>query len=71
MSNLIYQNSAGNVWVKLVSEKGSGSNWSVTQLIAAHGQHSVKIPNIAAGAYLLRAEIVGASISRTTFTMIY
>jgi cellulase len=47
------------VWVKLVSIKGSGSTWAVDQLISAHGQHSVKIPNIAAGTYLLRAEIVG------------
>ncbi|KAF8609081.1 glycoside hydrolase family 61 protein [Ceratobasidium sp. AG-I] len=51
-------NGAGNVWVKLFSAKGSGSNWAVTQLVSAHGQHSVKIPNIAAGSYLLRAEIV-------------
>lgn len=57
--NPIPQNSAGNVWVKLFSAKGSGSNWAVTQLVSAHGQHSVKIPNIAAGQYLLRAEIVG------------
>ncbi|KAG8721019.1 hypothetical protein FRC08_016329 [Ceratobasidium sp. 394] len=51
-------NGAGNVWVKLFSAKGSGSTWAVDQLIASHGQHSVKIPNIAAGQYLLRAEIV-------------
>lgn len=64
MSGLISQNSTGNVWVKLVSEKGSGSNWAVTQLISAHGQHSVIIPNVAAGAYLLRAEIVGEPLCR-------
>ncbi|KAG8702296.1 hypothetical protein FRC09_004810 [Ceratobasidium sp. 395] len=52
-------NGNGNVWVKLYSAKGSGTNWAVSQLIASHGQHSVKIPNIAAGQYLLRAEIVG------------
>ncbi|KAG9101553.1 hypothetical protein FRC06_002837, partial [Ceratobasidium sp. 370] len=51
-------NGAGNVWVKLFSAKGSGSTWAVDQLIASHGQHSVKIPNVAAGQYLLRAEIV-------------
>ncbi|QRV94311.1 glycoside hydrolase family 61 protein [Ceratobasidium sp. AG-Ba] len=51
-------NGQGNVWVKIYSNKGSGSNWAVTQLIGTHGQHSVKIPNIAAGQYLLRAEII-------------
>ncbi|KAG8734932.1 hypothetical protein FRC10_011207 [Ceratobasidium sp. 414] len=52
-------NGAGDVWVKIFSAKGSGSTWAVDQLIASHGQHSVKIPNVAAGQYLLRAEIVG------------
>ncbi|KAG9081850.1 hypothetical protein FRC07_014398, partial [Ceratobasidium sp. 392] len=51
-------NGSGNVWVKLFSAKGSGSNWAVNQVIATHGQHSVKIPNIAAGQYLLRAEMI-------------
>ncbi|QRV94310.1 glycoside hydrolase family 61 protein [Ceratobasidium sp. AG-Ba] len=51
-------NGAGNVWVKIYSSKGSGSNWAVDQLIASHGQHTVKIPNIAAGKYLLRAEVI-------------
>ncbi|KAG9110205.1 hypothetical protein FRC07_008222 [Ceratobasidium sp. 392] len=51
-------NGNGNVWVKIYSSKGSGSNWAVSQLIASHGQHTVKIPNIASGQYLLRAEIV-------------
>ncbi|KAG8782510.1 hypothetical protein FRC12_020733 [Ceratobasidium sp. 428] len=51
-------NGNGNVWVKIYSEKGSGATWGVDKLIASHGQHSVRIPNIAAGQYLLRAEIV-------------
>ncbi|KAG8705717.1 hypothetical protein FRC09_002791 [Ceratobasidium sp. 395] len=41
-------NGNGNVWVKIYSEKGSGATWGVDKLIASHGQHSVRIPNIAA-----------------------
>ncbi|KAG8703036.1 hypothetical protein FRC12_019248 [Ceratobasidium sp. 428] len=51
-------NGNGNVWVKIFSDKGSGSTWGVDKLISSHGQHSVRIPNIAAGQYLLRAEII-------------
>ncbi|KDQ19695.1 carbohydrate-binding module family 1 protein [Botryobasidium botryosum FD-172 SS1] len=50
-------NGAGNVWVKLFSEAYTGGSWAVDKLIAAKGQHSVKIPNLTAGTYLLRPEI--------------
>ncbi|KAG8709286.1 hypothetical protein FRC09_000751 [Ceratobasidium sp. 395] len=66
-------NGNGNVWVKIYSEKGSGATWGVDKLIASHGQHSVRIPNIAAGQYLLRAEIVGKFsyfLSRSSANMI-
>ncbi|KAF8688590.1 Glycoside hydrolase family 18 protein, partial [Rhizoctonia solani] len=52
-------NGAGNVWVKLYQE-GYNGNWAVDKIIATHGQHSIKIPNIASGQYLLRPELISA-----------
>ncbi|KXN86544.1 putative endo-beta-1,4-glucanase D [Leucoagaricus sp. SymC.cos] len=49
---------SGNDWTKLFSEGYGNGQWAVDKLIAAHGQHSVIIPQIPAGDYLLRAEIV-------------
>jgi Auxiliary Activity family 9 (formerly GH61) len=43
--------------VKLYQE-GYNGNWAVDKIIATHGQHSIKIPNIAAGQYLLRPELI-------------
>jgi cellulase len=48
-------NGAGNVWTKIFEDTYT-SNWGVDRLIAAHGQHSVIIPNIPAGDYLLRGK---------------
>ncbi|KAH7104450.1 glycoside hydrolase family 61 protein [Auriculariales sp. MPI-PUGE-AT-0066] len=50
-------NGQGSVWTKIFSQAYSG-NWGVDKLIAAHGQHSVTVPNLPAGQYLFRAEIV-------------
>ncbi|TFK74936.1 glycoside hydrolase family 61 protein [Pluteus cervinus] len=50
-------NGAGPVWTKLF-EDGWNQSWGVDRLILAHGQHSITIPDISAGDYLLRAEIV-------------
>ncbi|RDB17907.1 putative endo-beta-1,4-glucanase D [Hypsizygus marmoreus] len=49
---------SGTSWTKLFSESYSGGSWAVDRLIQSHGQHSVNIPNVSAGDYLLRAEIV-------------
>jgi len=60
-------NGSGDVWVKLWSYSygktyGSStavnSTWAVDNLITARGQHSVIVPNIPAGDYILRAEIL-------------
>ncbi|KAG8959124.1 hypothetical protein FRC03_008415 [Tulasnella sp. 419] len=59
-------NGAGNVWVKIFQENYSG-NWPVDKLIAAHGQHSIIVPNIAAGDYLLRPELLTLHESDTTY----
>ncbi|CAL1697487.1 unnamed protein product [Somion occarium] len=50
-------NGSGDVWIKIF-EDAYTSSWAVDRLIAAHGQHSVIVPNLPAGDYLFRAEIV-------------
>ncbi|EUC61453.1 glycoside hydrolase family 61 protein, partial [Rhizoctonia solani AG-3 Rhs1AP] len=60
-------NGAGNVWVKLYQE-GYNGNWAVDKLIATHGQHSIKIPNIAAGQYLLRPELITLHEADTAYS---
>jgi len=59
-------NGTGDVWVKLWSyswgttygNSTTNGTWAVDDLIAAHGQHSIIVPDIAAGDYLLRVEIL-------------
>lgn len=50
-------NGAGNVWVK-IAQDGFDGKWGVEKLLANRGKHSAKIPNVAAGKYLLRPEII-------------
>jgi len=50
-------NGAGNVWVKIFQDVYSGT-WATDRLISARGQHSITIPNLPAGNYLLRPELV-------------
>lgn len=49
---------SGNDWTKLFSDGYSNGQWGVDKLITARGQHGVVIPQVPAGDYLLRAEIV-------------
>jgi len=50
-------NGAGAVWTKIFSDGYNGS-WAVDRLITSRGKHSIIIPNVPAGQYLLRAEII-------------
>ncbi|KAF9531732.1 glycoside hydrolase family 61 protein [Crepidotus variabilis] len=50
-------NGAGPVWTKLY-HAGNDGTWAVDKLLASKGQHKVVIPNIPAGDYLLRPEII-------------
>jgi cellulase len=52
--------SSGDGWVKLYEDgyDSSTDTWAVTTLIANKGKHSITIPDIAAGTYLLRGEII-------------
>jgi len=45
--------SAGKDWTKVFEDSFNGQ-WAVDRLVDAHGQHSVVIPDVPAGDYLLR-----------------
>ncbi|KAF5373265.1 hypothetical protein D9615_007473 [Tricholomella constricta] len=60
-------NGQGAVWTKLFHDSYSG-NWGVDRLISSRGQHSVIIPNVPAGDYLLRAEIVALHEADSLYT---
>ncbi|KAF2257988.1 hypothetical protein CC78DRAFT_538136 [Lojkania enalia] len=50
-------NGEGDVWIKL-AEDGFDGDWAVNRLIANRGKHSITLPDLAAGEYLLRPEII-------------
>ncbi|KAG5638421.1 hypothetical protein H0H81_012752 [Sphagnurus paluster] len=52
-------NGNGNVWTKIFSDAYSGS-WATDRLINARGQHSINIPNVPAGDYLLRRKCLAS-----------
>jgi len=52
----------GPVWLKLHAEKGSGGLWATDLIRQAGGQHSVIIPDIVPGDYLLRGGENGSII---------
>lgn len=47
-------NGNGNVWTKLFHDGYSSGQWAVDRLLSARGKHSITIPNLPAGDYLLR-----------------
>ncbi|KAL1621014.1 hypothetical protein SLS56_009430 [Neofusicoccum ribis] len=49
---------AGNGWVKIAEEGYSNGKWAVDNLIANKGKHSITVPDVAAGKYLFRPEII-------------
>ncbi|RPA81087.1 hypothetical protein BJ508DRAFT_116570 [Ascobolus immersus RN42] len=60
-------NGNGAVWTKLAHEGFSNGQWAVERLVANGGKHSVKLPStLAAGDYLLRAEIIAHHESDTS-----
>lgn len=63
-------NGAGAVWTKLAESGLNSGVWAVTTLIANGGKHSLTLPsNLAAGDYLLRAEIVALHEADTDYTV--
>lgn len=63
-------NGAGAVWTKLAESGLSGGVWAVSTLITNKGKHSVTLPSgLAAGDYLLRAEIIALHEADTDYTV--
>jgi cellulase len=60
-------NGNGAVWTKIFSDSYSGS-WGVDRLISSHGQHSITVPNVPAGDYLLRPEIAALHEADSLYT---
>ncbi|KAG8922320.1 hypothetical protein FRC02_011946 [Tulasnella sp. 418] len=59
-------NGGGSVWVKLAQENYNGQ-WPTDKIIAAKGKHTFTLPNIAAGDYLLRPELLTLHEADTTY----
>jgi len=51
-------NGAGPIWTKIAEAGFSDGNWAIDKLIANNGKIDVALPNLAAGKYLLRQEII-------------
>ncbi|RHZ49388.1 putative endoglucanase [Aspergillus thermomutatus] len=49
---------AGNGWVKIAEDGYSNGKWAVDTLIANKGKHSITVPDVPAGNYLFRPEII-------------
>ncbi|KAL4773893.1 endo-beta-1,4-glucanase D [Aspergillus nidulans var. acristatus] len=50
--------SAGSNWVKIYEDGYKDGTWAVDTLIANKGKHSVTVPDVPAGNYLFRPEII-------------
>ncbi|KAG9122168.1 hypothetical protein FRC07_001564 [Ceratobasidium sp. 392] len=61
-------NGEGAVWSK-IWQQAYTDDWATEKLIAASGHHTVTVPNLAAGDYLLRGEIIALHESDTDFTV--
>lgn len=51
-------NGEGAVWTKVFEEGLSGGKWAVEKFIANKGQITITLPDLAAGDYLIRPEII-------------
>ncbi|RPA93359.1 hypothetical protein L873DRAFT_1705648 [Choiromyces venosus 120613-1] len=61
---------AGNVWTKIAESGLSGGKWAVETLVANRGKYDVTLPSaLAAGDYLLRAEIIALHEADTDYTV--
>ncbi|KKK23691.1 endoglucanase [Aspergillus rambellii] len=50
--------SAGSGWVKIAEDGYSSGTWAVDTLIKNRGKHSITVPDVPAGDYLFRPEII-------------
>ncbi|OJI97943.1 hypothetical protein ASPVEDRAFT_160962, partial [Aspergillus versicolor CBS 583.65] len=51
--------SAGNGWVKIAEDGYTDGTWAVETLVENKGKHSVTVPDVPAGKYLFRPELIG------------
>ena len=51
-------NGEGAVWTKISADGLTNGKWAVEDFIANKGQHSVTLPGLAAGEYLIRPEMI-------------
>lgn len=60
MAPITSSQGSGPIWQKIAAQgyDPTTQKWAVDDLIAAHGQHSVTVPNVADGSYFLRPEII-------------
>ncbi|EAU85243.2 endoglucanase B [Coprinopsis cinerea okayama7 len=66
---LVYMaDSAGQDWTKIFEDNHDGNQWAVDRLVDEAGQHSIIVPDVPAGDYLLRAEIIAHHESDTLFS---
>ncbi|KAK9477861.1 glycoside hydrolase, partial [Lipomyces japonicus] len=59
---------SGNVWLKLAEDGYADGSWAIDKLIANRGRHSVTLPNLVAGEYLLRPEILALHEADAVYT---
>ncbi|PYI08779.1 hypothetical protein BO78DRAFT_440339 [Aspergillus sclerotiicarbonarius CBS 121057] len=50
--------SAGSNWVKIAEDGYDDGTWAVTKLISNKGKHNITVPDVPAGNYLFRPEII-------------
>ncbi|PWY80779.1 hypothetical protein BO94DRAFT_567393 [Aspergillus sclerotioniger CBS 115572] len=50
--------SAGSNWVKIAEDGYDDGTWAVTKLISNKGKHNITVPDVPAGDYLFRPEII-------------
>ncbi|CAE6444205.1 unnamed protein product [Rhizoctonia solani] len=62
-------NGAGNVWVKLFQEVYPNNQWAVDKLIANKGHVTITVPDLAAGDYLFRPELVTLHEADTAYNV--
>ncbi|KAL2818038.1 glycosyl hydrolase family 61-domain-containing protein [Aspergillus granulosus] len=65
--------SAGNGWVKIAEDGYTDGKWAVETLVENRGKHSIIVPDVPAGDYLFRPEIIalheGNRVSGAQFYM--
>ena len=62
-------NGVGPVWTKIAESGFAGGQWAVEKLIANKGKIDVTLPDLVAGKYILRQEMIALQESDTNFNV--